>query len=82
MKPPSTSELIEEERLRFEQAAALRFEMKPQEIRAARFHGYYPTRPSLDVAWEFWQLAVGLLQPRPKEAERFYMPNPDSDDID
>lgn len=79
VKPPSTSDLIEEERQRFEHAAALRFEMKAHEVRAARFHDFYPSRPALDLAWEMWRIAVGLAQPQAKSVERVYMPNDDKD---
>lgn len=65
MEVPSQAELIEEERLRFEAAAAMRLGITRQAIHRLRVDDGYGDRMYLVVAWHFWLAAVGLIEPAP-----------------
>ena len=59
----STWELIQEERERFEIAAATRLGERVSAIKKQRVEEGYGDRMYLNIAWYYWLLAVGLLQP-------------------
>lgn len=59
----STWELIQDERSRFEEAAAARLGMRLQAVRQARTDEGYGDRYYLNIAWYYWLVAVGLLPP-------------------
>lgn len=61
----STWELIQDERARFEEAAALRLGIRLQAVSLARTEEGYGDRYYLNIAWYYWLVAVGLLQPGP-----------------
>lgn len=65
MMPVSTWELIQEERDRFEAAAAARMGLRLQAIKLARVEEGYGDRYYLNIAWYYWLVAVGLVQPGP-----------------
>lgn len=65
MPEVSTWELIQEERDRFEVAAAARLGLRPQVVKASRTPEGYGDRYYLNIAWYYWLVAVGLLQPGP-----------------
>lgn len=62
----STWELIQDERQRFEEAAAARLQVDIRSIIKARTEEGYGERYYLNIAWYYWLVAVGLLPPGPE----------------
>jgi hypothetical protein len=65
MPEVSTWELIQEERDRFEVAAAARLGLRQASIKALRDGEGYGDRYYLNLSWYYWLVAVGLLEPGP-----------------
>jgi len=61
----STWELIQEERDRFEVAAAARLGLRQSAIKTLRTDEGYGERYYLNLTWYYWLVAVGLLEPGP-----------------
>lgn len=59
-------ELIEDERLRFEQAISVHMEVSPEDIRKLRQGDGYGDRMFIVTAWWSWLVAVGLLEATPR----------------
>jgi hypothetical protein len=62
---PSRADLIEDERIRFEQSMAARLGVTYSKIRALRDGEGYAERLYLTHAWYWWAAAVGLIQTAP-----------------
>lgn len=61
----STWELIQDERDRFEFAAAARLGLRQSSIKSLRTEEGYGERYYLNIAWYWWLVAVGLVEPGP-----------------
>lgn len=64
----SRADLIEDERLRFESAFEVHNSWKKGTLRKLRDGDGYGDRLLVVIAWASWLMAVGLLDPAPKDA--------------